>query len=539
MDKKDILKMIQELNEKQTETICIEAKTANQGKPEKYYDTVSSFANTMGGVILFGVEEKKIKNKTTFIPTGVYDANDLQKHITNLCSTEFEPIIRPEISVVDIDNKKIVAVRIDVLAQRNKPCYYKPKGLHNGSYIRVGDRDDNMSEYEIYKCISYRDNVRDDLKPVLKASIKDFDEKLLNKFIANAKADKPKFAEFSDEEILLQYGALTEVEDKIFPTVAGIMVFGIYPQKFFPQWFVAAIVIPGFEIADLGDEGQRFDDNKRIEGNISEMYEETIAFLNRNMKVKVIISDKTGLRTDITQYPLDALREAISNMIIHRDYSQFKTGAYSIVTVYKDRIEFRNVGNLYGSNTIELLETRKAMEVRNETIVKLLETLGGIIENRHTGIFTMQKKMKEANLPEPIFTNEREDFVVTFYNGEYPELYPEELMKNKNVQVNAQVKDKNAQVNTQDNQKVVIKVSEKAIMELCIEPKSLKEIIEYFGYKNARGFREKYINPLLKENKLRQTIPDKPRSRNQKYIANSGKGDYTKEKYENNEELTI
>ena len=122
MDKKDILEMIQELNEKQTETICIEAKTANQGKPEKYYDTVSSFANTMGGVILFGVEEKKIKNKTTFIPTGVYDANELQKHITNLCSTEFVPIIRPEISVVDIDNKKIVAVRIDVLAQRNNPA---------------------------------------------------------------------------------------------------------------------------------------------------------------------------------------------------------------------------------------------------------------------------------------------------------------------------------------------------------------------------------------------------------------------------------
>ena len=279
----------------------------------------------MGGVILFGVEEKRIKNKTIFGIAGVYNANDLQKHITNLCSTEFEPIIRPEISVVDIDNKKIIAVKIDALNQRSKPCYYKPKGLHNGSYIRVGDRDDNMSEYEIYKCISYRDNVRDDLRPVLKATLKDFDEKLLNKFIANAKADKPKFAEFSDEEILLQYGALTEVEDKIFPTVAGIMVFGIYPQKFFPQWFVAAIVIPGFEIADLGEEGQRFDDNKRIEGNISEMYDETMAFLNRNMKVKVIISNQTGLRKDVTQYPKDALREAISNMIIHRDYSQFKT----------------------------------------------------------------------------------------------------------------------------------------------------------------------------------------------------------------------
>ena len=472
-----------------------------------------------GGVILFGVEERKIKNKTTFIPVGVYDTNDLQKYITNLCSKEFEPIIRPEINIIELEDKKIVAVGIDALIQRSKPCYYKPKGLHNGSYIRVGDRDDNMSEYEIYKCISYRDNVKDDLRPVLNASIKDFDEKLLDRFITNAKLDKPKFSEFSNEEILLQYGALTEVGDKIFPTVAGIMVFGIYPQKFFPQWFVAAIAIPGFEIADLGDEGQRFDDNKRIEGNINEMYEETISFLNRNMKVKVIISDKTGLRTDIAQYPKDALREAISNMIIHRDYSQFKTGVYSMVTVYKDRIEFRNVGNLYGSNTIELLETRKAMEVRNETIIRLLETLGGIIENRHTGIFTMQKKMKEANLPEPIFKNEREDFVVTFYNGEYPELYPEELINNKNAQVNAQDKGKNAQVNAQDKGKNA-QVESQEIIEFCVKPKSLKEIVEHFGYKSVRGFREKYINPLLKESKLVQTIPEKPRSRNQKYVVN-------------------
>ena len=521
MNKKDILEIIQELNEKHTETICIETKTANKGKPEKYYDTISSFANTMGGVILFGVEERKIKNKTTFIPVGVYDPNDLQKHITNLCSTEFEPIIRPEISIVEIEGKKIVAVKIDVLAQRNKPCYYKPKGLHNGSYIRVGDRDDNMSEYEIYKCISYRDNVRDDLRPVLKATIKDFDEKLLNKFISNAKADKPKFAEFSDEEILLQYGALTEVEDKIFPTVAGIMIFGIYPQKFFPQWFVAAIVIPGFEIADLGDEGQRFDDNKRIEGNISDMYDETIAFLNRNMKVKVIISDKTGLRRDVTQYPKEALREAISNMLIHRDYSQFKTGAYSIVTVYKDRIEFRNVGNLYGSNTIELLETKKAMEVRNETIVKLLETLGGIIENRHTGIFTMQKKMKDANLPEPIFTNEREDFVVTFYNGEYPEMYPKELIKEKENKKNTQETHKKRTRNAQEN----------FILEFCKEARSLKEILEYCGYRNVRSFREKYINPLLNNGKLKMTIPEQPKNRNQKYMVNTVKIDDTKAKY--------
>ena len=234
MNAEEILELIQELNEKQTETICIETKNAKAGKPEKYYDTISSFSNTIGGVILFGVEEKKYRNKTSFEVVGVYDANDLQKNITNLCSTEFEPVIRPEISIVNIENKNVVAVRIDALNQRNKPCYYKPKGLHNGSYIRVGDRDDNMTEYEIYKCMSYRENVQDDLRAVTKATIEDLDQSLLKKFIEKYTEEKPHFSKYDDETILLKAGVLTKIENKIFPTVAGIMVFGEYPQQFFP-----------------------------------------------------------------------------------------------------------------------------------------------------------------------------------------------------------------------------------------------------------------------------------------------------------------
>ena len=81
------------------------------------------------------------------------------------------------------------------------------------------------------------------------------------------------------------------------------------------------------------------------------------------------------------------------------------------------------------------------VETRNETMVRLVETLGGVIENRHTGIKTMIDEMKKANLPEVELKNEREDFVVTFYNGEYPELYPETIKSNmqdnnKNVPLN-------------------------------------------------------------------------------------------------------
>ncbi len=140
-------------------------------------------------------------------------------------------------------------------------------------------------------------------------------------------------------------------------------------------------------------------------------------------------------------------------------------------------------------------------------MVRLIEVLGGVIENRHTGIKTMIDEMKEAKLPEPVFKNEREDFTVTFYNGEYPELYPEELKS-------AQEKEESAQEN-----KHARNISKELILEFCSETKSLKEIMEHLGYKNQGHFRDKYINPLLDEGKLKMTIPEQPKNRNQKYIS--------------------
>ena len=62
-------------------------------------------------------------------------------------------------------------------------------------------------------------------------------------------------------------------------------------------------------------------------------------------------------------------------------------------------------------------------------------------------------------------------------------------------------------------------VSEKQILELCEAEKSLKEIAQYFGYSDVYKFKNNYINQLLEQGKLQMTIPDKPKSRNQKYIS--------------------
>lgn len=99
------------------------------------------------------------------------------------------------------------------------------------------------------------------------------------------------------------------------------MNFSPYPQAYFPQLCITAIVVPGKEMGEIGNQGERFLDNQRIEGTISEMLESAIQFVNRNMRTKTIINPQTGKREDRTDYPITAIREAILNALVHRDYS--------------------------------------------------------------------------------------------------------------------------------------------------------------------------------------------------------------------------
>lgn len=201
--------------------------------------------------------------------------------------------------------------------------------------------------------------------------------------------------------------------DIIYPTLSGLMMFGEYPQGYLPQLFVACVVVPGTKLGDIGEMGQRFDDNKRVEGTLDEMLEQTLTFIRRNIGTKIVI-DNNGERKNIPEYPMKALREAVANALIHRDYSISRESAYIYVQIYDDRIEIINPGDLYGNNRIENLGTDMMLEARNKNIVRLLEEKGDIIENRHTGIATMRDEMRKMGLPEPEFQSLRGDFKVIF-----------------------------------------------------------------------------------------------------------------------------
>ena len=107
MKKIDVIKAIEKIRNFNSETNMVEVKSALKGFPKKCYDTFSSFANTDGGIIIFGLDEK---NK--FKTEGVYDINDLQKKISSLCSDALDPSLKVEMLPMEFEGKNILAVYV-------------------------------------------------------------------------------------------------------------------------------------------------------------------------------------------------------------------------------------------------------------------------------------------------------------------------------------------------------------------------------------------------------------------------------------------
>lgn len=464
-----------------------EVKAAHFGCPEKLYDTISSFSNqNSGGTFVFGLDEK-----SGFAKVGVYDAQDLQKKVMEYCE-QMTPVVRPVFTVCDEDGLVFVSAEIPPVDIADRPCFKTAKGRLRGSYVRVGDADKPMTEYEVYSYEAFRKKYRDDIRGVAEATINALEPGKLNEYLSRKKNDRPNLALLSLEQ---QY-ELTGVTRENQVTLAALLLFGIYPQAYFPQLSIIATCVPGTEMGDVDLSGNRFTDTKRIEGTLSDMLDDALTFVRKNMRTATKIDRETGVRTDLPQYPMDAVREAVLNALIHRDYSFHTEGMPIQLIMYSDRMEIINPGGLYGRLTVDQLGQAQP-DTRNPVLVTAMETLGKT-ENRYSGIPTIRHAMKKQSLPEPIFIDSRGDFKVVLYHE------PE------NVQEQTQVSSDKSSIDIQD---------EKGLIEFCRSPRSRAEIIGYLGISSGQYALRRYLDPLIEAGAIRLTKPDTPRSPKQQYVA--------------------
>ncbi|TEB04360.1 Divergent AAA domain protein [Pelotomaculum schinkii] len=267
MTKEELRELIYEVQSFLSEQDNLEVKAAAKGAP-KIYDSLSSLSNRSGGgIIIFGLDEE-----SDFKPVGVYNLEDLMKKVGEVAA-QMEPPVRTIFTSLKLEGVKVLAAEIPECPTELKPCYYKPAGLHGGSYIRVADGDRKMTDYEIYMFVSSRGQVTEDLQPVIRAKPEDLDEQAIENYLPRIKEKKPvsRLLSIPREQLLKALNILTEHEGQLVPTLAGMLMFGIFPQQFFPSLFVAFLMYAGTNENVKGPRGERFLDNRRIEGTIPEI----------------------------------------------------------------------------------------------------------------------------------------------------------------------------------------------------------------------------------------------------------------------------
>ena len=475
----ELIELANQVRHIKAEVQIVEVKAAHEGCPKKLYDTLSSFSNQdSGGILLFGLDEKQ-----NFAVVGVYNLQDLQKKVTEQCN-QMMPPVRAVFTAAELEGKIICSAEIPSVDLAERPCYYSGVGRVKGSYIRVGDADLPMTDYEIYTYEAFRSHVHDDERVVDRATSSLMDQNKVNAYVSRMTEERPGFSKLSDEQV----NEMLAITRGSVPTLAAILNFGLYPQGYFPQLAITAIVVPGKEIGDTSQRGERFLNNKRIEGTLPEMLTEALAFCTRNMKVRTIIDPNTGERADRTEYPIEAIREAVLNALIHRDYSHFTEGTPVQIDFFENRLEIHSPGGLYGRMTIEDLGKARP-DLRNPALATMSEFLLKT-ENRYSGIPTIRREMREARLPEPVFQNHRNEFVVILYNDRL-----------------------NEESDTMAEQK------NKDLLLFCSIPRSRQEITEYLGIGTVFYAMKHYVQPLLESGDLIMTIPDKPKSLNQKFVS--------------------
>jgi ATP-dependent DNA helicase RecG len=476
MNEADLKNIVKKIQNAQAEFQTVEVKRSKTQATEKLFDTLSSFSNQdEGGIIVFGLYESE-----NFAVTGVDDVQELQKSVMNQCE-QMEPPVRAVFTVAEIDGKNVVSAEIPPIDITDRPCFYKGRGRLKGSYVRVGEADQHMNEYEVYSFEAYRKKYQDDIRTIDRATVTSLNTEKLNEYLKLLKKDKPNLRNLEDEQVL----ELMSVKRDNKPTVAAELLFGLYPQAFFPQLGIIAVSVPGTEIGDTDIDGSRFIDNQRIEGTIPEMVDSALQFVRKNTRKKTIIDPETGKRKDKTDYPMNSVREALLNALVHRDYSIHTEGMPVQLSIFADRLEITNPGGLYGRLTLDTLGKIQP-DTRNPVLATALEVLD-ITENRYSGIPTIRREMKEHGLPAPEFRNERGEFTVCF-------------------RLNDESQIGNTEINSD-------------LIEFCRIPRTRKEIATHLGLSSVTYTIKKYVQPLVDTGVIKLTLPDAPSSPNQKYFV--------------------
>lgn len=368
----------------QGEDPTLEFKSENV-KPSKLAETLIALANAQGGTVLVGINGRTGEIEGLRNPK---QAREMAIEATLLCEPQ---LILPLPETVKVKRKSLLVITIP----SGLPNVYS---LHGRYLARVGSLNKPIPAATLRRLLIERGEITFEMLTDPRATYEDLDPVQAADY---ARAFRWG-SSISMEELLLSRGCLVRDKDQYRPTHAGLLLFGRDPQKFFTNARVIVVQYPGTE---MGDEFIRED----IGSTLHEQIDAAELFLVRNMRKSMRL---VGLkREEVTEYPVEAVREMVVNAVAHRDYSL--RGEAIRISVFSDRIECYSPGRLPGHVTVQNIADERFS--RNEAIVQVLADRG-YIERLGYGINRMIQLMKDHGARPPTFKERAAGFQVTLHS---------------------------------------------------------------------------------------------------------------------------
>jgi ATP-dependent DNA helicase RecG len=359
--------------------------------------TLTAFANSAGGVLVFGVEDDR-----TVI--GVEDPVALESRLVNMISDRIAPRLVPEVDIVPWRSSHLVVVQVHLSPSRPHQVV-----AENEVYVRLGASNrkaDPELVAEMRRSCRFESF---DESAVPTEPLDRIDLPALESEFAGVRTVRRR-----DLKVL---GLSIQHQGAEVPTVGGLVLFG-RERAAFPDATIRCARFAGATRSMISDT------TELAGSSLPRMVRDALSFVDRNSARAIVID---GLANQVVrQIPVIAVRETLVNAVVHADYSQ--RGGPIRVAMFDNRLEIENPGLLPSGMTVEDMSTGVS-RVRNRVIARVFKELG-YIEQWGSGIGRMLDALDAAGLPRPLFEELGGRFRVTLWTGEsaFPDISDDERL---------------------------------------------------------------------------------------------------------------
>jgi len=457
--------------------------------PDRIMRTLVAFANSAGGTLVVGVDDDHSI-------VGIIDPLIEENALANMVMNSIYPLLVPEIDIVTIASRQLLVANVYPAGQR--PYHVLKDGLPQGVYVRLGSSNVQADQWTIAELRRQSEGTVFDQLPNHQDEL-GLDDDAISHVFPNRDLESVKSV----------LGLTTADQGKIVPTNGGVLLFGKDRERLFPNAWVYCGRFRGPKGLDLTDTLELYAPLLDIPDLVEEFLKKH-AFRGADLR--------EWKRKDDWSVPLDILREAVTNALVHSDYSQ--QGGPIRVAFYDDRIYVESLGGLLPGMTVETMRNGMS-RIRNQVIARVFRE-AHMIEQWGYGVQRMFTRAAELSLPEPQYVElpGRLRFIVPTWHADImagaprPSQSADDLIDSDLGSVDSDSKSLSKSLSTNQNMARAVQ-----ILNAAREPQSRGDLLAVIGIGNDSRNAARHIDPLLSAGWLARIDPANPRRRSQRYLT--------------------